>query len=127
MRGSIRASAGGAATSYFMLLSFSVVPTVAATTPDVAGCLGATTPLVEPSHTLDPLPIAAPALEGMPAFVWTLDANLTAPAPASEDNDSPFTLPNNSLAVPLPPAVWTGFLGLAGLGAASLTKRMRGA
>jgi len=79
-------------------------------------------PVVEPAG-----PVAALPQDGEPRFTFTLNSDelLTPPLARYATDDSPYPLPSASPAVPLPAAVWSGFAGLAALGAVSLSKRFR--
>lgn len=81
----------------------------------------------EPAPLVDPHPVAdfAPAIEELPAFVWTSDLSLTPPPYVTATNSPPAPPGETTTAIPLPPAAWTGFVSLAGLGAISLVKRLR--
>ncbi|MGB7159455.1 MAG: hypothetical protein WBD40_15415 [Tepidisphaeraceae bacterium] len=97
----------------------------AALSPLTTSAKHAPAPLVEPAEPLHVSSIASPSSDQDAPFVWTTDVAFTPPLPMSDTDESPFMLPGSSPAVPLPPAGWTGLVGLAGLGAISLARRFR--
>lgn len=79
-------------------------------------------PLVEPHAVLDFTLVNDEA----PVFVWSSDLTLTPPVRLSGAKDQHLAPPGaTAAAIPLPPAAWTGLATLAGLGAITLSKRMR--
>ena len=64
--------------------------------------------------------------EAADSFSWTSDATLAPPPYVIAATESDFVPPSaSSTAIPLPPAIWTGFAGLGALGALSCLRRLR--
>jgi hypothetical protein len=60
------------------------------------------------------------------SFTWSADVTLAPPPYVIAATESDFVPPSaTSTAIPLPPAVWTGFAGLGALGIASYLRRLR--
>jgi hypothetical protein len=71
-------------------------------------------------------PNFAPDPETVNSFSWTSDTTLAPPPYVIAATESDFVAPSaSSTAIPLPPAVWTGFAGLGALGALSYLRRLR--
>ncbi|HEV2296408.1 MAG TPA: hypothetical protein VGR35_21370 [Tepidisphaeraceae bacterium] len=81
-------------------------------------------PLVEPRPNVSHI---APPAEAVPEFVWTTDLSLAPPPYVTAASDDSHLAPSSATetAIPLPPAAWTGFASLAGLGTIALIRRLR--
>jgi hypothetical protein len=125
MCGTIHAIAVGAAAICIAVCAAPGRALVADVSPEAEGALdnddASPVAIVEPG--------AAPTFEfdaeAAHTFSWTSDV-LSAPPYVIAATESDFVPPSaSSTAIPLPPAVWTGFAGLGALGVASYLRRLK--
>ena len=122
MRRTIHATAVGAA----MMCAALSAPLVAASDGDVGANLGDAEPSLDVESRL--LSDATPAGAGneLPPFLWTTDLSLAPPPYLRAPTDAHVAPPSATApAIPLPPAAWTGFASLAGLGVIAYLRRLR--